>query len=793
MVRSRRSLYRSACWSGGRMRIHPAFLAAFVFRAALALGQTVSGQISGTVFDASGAVVPGADVTVRSRGTGVTQKRVTNESGYYVATDLLPGTYEVSVEMAGFRRSVQSVTLNANSKITVNVTLTPGASSEVVELSAEKIAPLAGRYQTSGDEAFRLEARGNRLFGKPTLGEEYELFAIVDYTSSFNSMTAVADQHVNGLRGNTTGLMVDGSYNLDVGSNGTNLVNPSIDSIQEVKVSTNSYSAEYGHAQGAQVNIVTRSGTRTLHGAAFEFLRNDHLDSNDWISNRSALGKRPLRFHDYGANLGGPLFLPGRWNTEKTKAFFFFSIAYRHNTLGTTRTGNVPTAEERQGDFRNSTLAVPLDYRTRQPLNPDNPRVLPASLFSPTGLALLRPYPLPNTSGPGFNYILQTIASNPQQEQLLRVDYNFSNRTQVFFRWIRDLFDSADQGNGSALGIVGNTNRRNGTQIALNVSHTLHPHAVNVFNFSLSGNRINNFPITTNFTRDGLGLGYPKLFGSNRYNAGPDVSIQGFTGYGIGANLQNFQWLFVWRDDLTWVRGNHALKFGVWLERFRKNANVLQSGPRDNGAVNFATSSALSSGNPVGSSSRATPRSRLTRLTTGASGRASPWSTEPATRSHRRSTARSTTSSPSGRISTIRPSGRNSTRTGACGPAPATSSANSTSTALLFPATAGPRAPGVASRRRPTPHSTGSSAACRAASTTPGSTTSRRAFRSPGTRAGRGTGRSAAAAASPTTASATGARSLRASACPSSSARRSLTRISNSPRRGAPGRSSPRP
>ena len=267
---------------------HLAFLAAFVFRAALALGQTVSGQISGTVFDASGAVVPGADVTVRSRGTGVTQKRVTNESGYYVATDVLPGTYEVSVEMAGFRRSVQSsVTLNANSKITVNVTLTPGASSEVVEVSAP-----VNRVETSTGEVSAVVS-SRQVTGLSLNGRNYiQLLQLipgvtVDYTSSFNSMTAVADQHVNGLRGNTTGLMVDGSYNLDVGSNGTNLVNPSIDSIQEVKVSTNSYSAEYGHAQGAQVNIVTRSGTRTLHGAAFEFLRNDHLDSNDWIASCS--------------------------------------------------------------------------------------------------------------------------------------------------------------------------------------------------------------------------------------------------------------------------------------------------------------------------------------------------------------------------------------------------------------------------------------------------------------------------------------------------------------------------
>ncbi len=562
--------------------------------------QTVSSQISGTVFDASGAVVPDAQVSVRNTGTGAARKSSTNQSGYYVFADLLPGAWELAVDRQGFKRWVQSaIALSANSKLTVNATLAPGMAAEIVEVSAT-----VNQVETStGEIAAVITSR--QVTELSLNGRNYiQLLQLipgvtVDYTSSFNSITAIADQHVNGLRGNTNGLMVDGAYNLDVGSNGTQLVNPSIDSIQEVKIATNSYSAEYGHAQGAQINVVTKSGTRAFHGGAFEFLRNDALDATDWISNRSGVARPPLRFHDYGAYVGGPAYLPGRWNQDRSRAFFFFSTSLRHNTLGSTRTGSVPTAEERQGDFRNSALAAPVDPATRQPYNPSSPRLLPASRFSRNGPALLKPYPLPNISGPGFNFITSTVASNPQQEQLLRVDYNLSEKTQAFFRWIRDLFDSADTANGSALGVVGNTNRRHGTALSLNISRTFRPTLINVFNFSLTGNRINNFPVADNFTRDRLGLTYPKLFSSNRYQAGPDVAIQGFTGYGIGANLQNYQWLFVWRDDLTWVRGNHAVKFGVWIERFRKNANVLQGGPRDNGSVTFNRSSALSSGNPV--------------------------------------------------------------------------------------------------------------------------------------------------------------------------------------------------
>jgi len=734
--------------------------------ACAAPAQTVSSQISGTVFDVSGAVVPGAQVAVRNTATGASRKATTNETGYYVFPDLLPGPYELAVEREGFKRSVESgITLNANSRITVNATLSPGMTTEVIQVSAT-----VNQVETSTGEISAVVS-SRQVTGLSLNGRNYiQLLMLipgvtVDYTSSFNSITSVSSQHVNGLRGNTSGLMVDGAYNLDVGSNGTQLVNPSVDSIQEVKISTNSYSAEYGHAQGAQINVVTKSGTQQFHGAAFEFLRNDKLDANDWISNRSGRTNPPLRFHDYGGNIGGPIFLPNRWNTDRQKAFFFFSASGRHNTLGTTRTGNVPTAEERNGDFRNSALAAPVNPATRQPYDSGNPRVLPRSVFSRNGPVLLKPYPLPNTSGPGFNYVTQTIASNPQEEQILRIDYNLSEKTQTFFRWIRDLFDSTDTSNGSALGIVGNTNRRHGTALSLNVSRTFSPTLVNVFNFSLTGNRINNFPVTDNFRWDGLGLSYPKLFPSNRFQAGPDVSIQGFTGYGIGANLQNFQWLFVWRDDLTWVKGNHSMKFGVWIERFRKNANVLQGAPRDNGTVSFSRTSGITTGNPIAdvlvgnfqSYGEASQDSVVfTRYTQFEAYAQDNWR--------------------------VRPKLRSSTVTAALFRAPATSSVDSMSTASRCPAAAGRRERPAVLRPPPTPPSTPCSVACRAVATTPNTTTSGRACRLPGTPPAPGNGPFAAARASPMTASATAAPFSPASACRSSTGRRSLTPTSTSRR-----------
>ena len=574
-------------------------LAYLVLPAGSLLAQVVSSQISGTVFDSSGAVVPNAPVTARNQNTGQSRVQRTNESGYYVIPDLLPGRYEISIEAGGFKKFNESgIDLSATSKITINATLTPGVVTETVEVAA-----LTNRVETSSGEI------GSVITDKQVTqlslnGRNYvQLLMLipgvtVNYTSSFNQSNTDG-QNINGLRGNTSGFMVDGAWNLNVGSNGTPHVNPNVDAIQEVKITTSAYAAEYGQNQGAQINVITRSGSTQFHGGAYEFVRNDAFDASDWISNRSGAAKPILRYHNYGFNLGGPAFIPRKLNKDRSRLFFFTSFSWSPKRNATTRTGTVPTAEERRGDFTNSRLTTPLDYRTRQPLNPSNPRLLPPSLWSRNGPKLLAPLPLPNISGQGFNYITQTLARGDQNQQLFRVDYNLSPRTQIFIRGIRDRFDLSDSNNGSSLAIVGNSNLRQGVIWSLNVSQTLSPALVNTFNFSWSGTRINNQSLTQNFQKDKLGVNFPELFPGTRLGAGPDLSITGFAGYNIGANLQTFHHLFLFRDDINHIRGNHTLKFGVWIERYRANANVLQSGARENGSVVFSPASALSSTNAL--------------------------------------------------------------------------------------------------------------------------------------------------------------------------------------------------
>jgi hypothetical protein len=180
---------------------------------------------------------------------------------------------------------------------------------------------------------------------------------------------------------------------MDNGGNSNAAVNPNADAIAEVKILTSGYSAEFGGRSGALINVITKSGTQHLHGTLFEFVRNDFFDARSFFAQKVD----PLRFNDFGYTLGGPVFIPKTFNTDKEKLFFFLSQEWKYSHLGSTRVNLVPTAAERSGDFRTSTLAAPVD-----PLNnvafPD--RTIPASRFSRDGPRLLVPLPVPNFGGP---------------------------------------------------------------------------------------------------------------------------------------------------------------------------------------------------------------------------------------------------------------------------------------------------------------------------------------------------------------------------------------------------------
>src|SRR5215475_7009331 len=278
-------------------------------------GQTIFGRISGTVVDSSGAVVPGATVTVINNANNAARTAVTDDSGFYTVTNLPVGTYTVTVERTGFKKANQTDnTLTADQRLTVNVTLEAGNVTETVEVSTA-----AGETvnTTSGEVARVVDSR--QVQNLALNGRNYMQLvtlipgaAILDEDQlGLTTSLSISQAAINGNRPNYNNLTVDGGQNMDSGSNNSQINNVGIDFIQEVKIQTSNFSAEYGRNAGAAINIVTRSGGNSFHGSAFEFFRNDKLDARRFF----APVRAKLRFNNFGWNFNGPI--------KKDKFFFF--------------------------------------------------------------------------------------------------------------------------------------------------------------------------------------------------------------------------------------------------------------------------------------------------------------------------------------------------------------------------------------------------------------------------------------------------------------------------------------
>src|SRR5712692_10368191 len=346
-----------------------------VFVASLAAQSTV-GSISGIVTDSSGAAVPGCLVSANNTQTGQKVSVRTQETGYYVFASLPTGVYALTAEKEGFRMSERSgVILDAASRRTADFALEVGAVTESVNVAAG-----VEQVQTSSGEIGRL-INNQQLNEIALSGRNYSQLlrlipgAVATNLDPFSLALSTTGQRINGVRSDSIYFTFDGIENMDNGGMINAAVNPNADTIAEVKILTSSYSAEFGGRSGALVNVVTKSGTKEFHGALFEFVRNDSFDARSFFARQVD----PLRFNDFGYTLGGPVYVPHRFNTDRNKLFFFISQEWKYTHLGVVRLGIVPTALERTGDFRGSSLAAPRDPLNNQPF-PD--RVVPASRFS---------------------------------------------------------------------------------------------------------------------------------------------------------------------------------------------------------------------------------------------------------------------------------------------------------------------------------------------------------------------------------------------------------------------------
>jgi len=555
----------------------------------LAWCQTVTSQeISGLVQDVTGSVVPNVTVSVKNADTGFTRTAVSNDSGLFVVSNLPIGTYEVSAETAGFKKFVTTgVVLNVNSKLSLNVKLEIGNLAESVTVAAD-----AAQVETATGEVGRLvtgaQATNIQLNGR-NFPQLLQLLPGVSttFSSGFGLFGGYgvnnSGQSINGSRTDTFSWNLDGADNKDNGGGGNNFVNINPDAIAEFKVLTTNYSAEYGYSAGAVINIAIRGGSREFHGTAYEYLRNNAIQARAF----NAALKPELRYNNFGINLGGPAFIPRKFNAGREKLFFFVGTDFKRLRQGAINTWTVPVQAQINGDF--SALASsrwPKDPQTGAPF-PNG--LIPKNRFSPNSYRLLQNYPASNFTGSGGNFVFPTVAPLTTNQYIAKGDYNLSSRHQISVHWLRDYYESLQNLTNLAL----YERHIPGTNAAAHWTFIAGPTTVNSVQFSFTGNVIKekvgiraNPVFTSDFSRKGEGINYPLIY--NAADFIPSIAISGFNALSVTPlNFDNFNRIFQWKDDFSKVLGDHNLKAGIMAMRSRKNQDNV---PAINGSFSFATS-----------------------------------------------------------------------------------------------------------------------------------------------------------------------------------------------------------
>jgi hypothetical protein len=586
------------------------------------MAQTTSGSIAGSVVDPNQAAVANATIKISDESKSYSLTMTSDGAGRFVFPQVPPATYTMTIEAKGFKKTQRTgILLVANDKLTLgDLVLEVGETSETVTVVAEATlvqAESAERSYAIQSETVRNIAVNGRNF--TSLASIAPGLAITSANNVTNGVpTDITNISANGLRPSANNIQIDGVATVDTGNNGQ-MVAVVLDSIAEFKLLTSNYQAEYGRSAGAQISAVTKSGTKDFHGSFYAFRRHDGMNANTWINNRDNVAKPRLDQRDIGYTIGGPVYIPKLFNTNKDKVFFFFSQEHQKRftpPAGPTRV-TVPTALERMGDFSQSVdrsgnpfnlIRNPFDPE-RRPCTASDTRgcfqdegklgKIPQSALYQPGLAILNMYPLPNTSDTGFNYISEASTSDPQRQDLYRGDWNITNNWRAngkflyYKRGPLQPYGSFVLGTNMPDFATVFPNNRYG--VTGTVTGTLNATTVLEATFGQSHNSIDILPNNPNFNRASLGLsGIPLLFpDAVQIDAPPQfIFSQGNTprianGPNIGSNnapFYNFNTTRDWAVSLSKIRGSHNLKFGwFWQNSFKPQSSFAAN----NGQYNF--------------------------------------------------------------------------------------------------------------------------------------------------------------------------------------------------------------
>ena len=531
-----------------------------------AFAQTDTAYISGVVTDATGAVVPGAEISVTNVNTNVARHVASNNAGVYVAGNLPPGEYRLAAEKAGFKSLVrQGIVLQMDQKSRQDLRLELGSTTESIEVTARSeqfLKPASSELSevTTTSEIQELPLDGRNFLALVTLAAG----TAEAPAGTFNNLMGGQGFSVGGLRSNANTFNIDGFDNNNFNINTPWTVLPA-DSIGEFSVLTNNFSAEYGRAAGGVVNMTMRSGTNVLHGSAFEFFRNNALDANNFFANRTGQPRAPYRYNQFGATIGGPV--------KRNRTFFFADYQGTRNITYATSIGSVPITQWRNGDFTNLAVNV-WDPNNVTGMNGNTPirvafpgKIIPVSRQNPVGQKLLALYPLPNLAGT-FNNFVNTQRFAPRTDAIdLKIDHNLSSRDILSARY--NLNDNQLVTNpllGPEAGGGGVNGPQRGQQLGAGYTRTISPSLLNEFRFAWM--RYSNDILPSTFGTDlDTQLGIPGINTGQNSSGLAWICPAGFNclggdgGYPVKITQNSFQF----SEDLTVVRGRHNLKLGYSL------------------------------------------------------------------------------------------------------------------------------------------------------------------------------------------------------------------------------------
>lgn len=571
-----------------RQKFLPILCAGILFAAPM-FGQRTSGSISGQVTDASGAAIPNATVTLVNKSLGINQTVTTNGQGEYTFPDVQIGTYEVDVTAPSFRSfAATGVVVNVSTATRTDAHLAAGGANETVTVSADQI-----QVQTEsgslgnivdGTQVKELPLNGRSFVELTQLGPGVS--AANNFDSKNKGLQGGVDFSVNGNPTTNNLFLVDGANDNDVGSNRTILIYPSIESIAEFKMLTNSYGPEYGQASGAIISIATRSGTNAFHGSAFYEGRNDALAAYTYFARRNAgkgqplNGKDKLRRNDWGYSIGGPI--------KRDKLFFFFNEEWNHEIRGFTQSACVASAAERSGDFTNiSCPGEPQPTFTAATPGYSGPHTL--GTVDPAGVLLSQYYTLPNQAlSNGYNWSESLPTFLKYRQENVRVDYNLNKRNVIMGRYTQDTWTNPSyNGNqywgDSAFPVINGNWAQPSKMLIGRVTTTISDSLVNDAEFAYSNNRIN---ITAGGTDPGLleqmSAAIPTLYPEAlKHAAASTPTVWGGLGsYGSPASIWSIApWnntldIYTVRDDVSKVAGRHIFKVGLFLGYDGKNEDT---------------------------------------------------------------------------------------------------------------------------------------------------------------------------------------------------------------------------